>query len=223
MTAPLDILTKINELVTYLVEAGLSNDQRLAFQRRSGDNTYSITFQNAESISVALKKDRSYDDIYLDLLAGRVYNAKMLDGALIQMMYTISNDVLQSHRLAFFPSPYLDEFQNQPEIYLKDEIYADVIARNIVTFPIRFDYDIREDRHRELVHPKSHLTLGQYRRCRIPVTAPLNPGQFIDFILRNFYHTAFDKYADDLPSHGSSFVDSILSSERNIIHVTVPK
>ena len=222
MATPLNILTKINELVTYLVKIGLSNDQQYAFQKRSGDDTYIITFDNADLISTALK-DQPYDDIYLELLTKRVYNVKMLDGALIQMLYTISDRALQSHRLSFFPSPYLDEFQNNPEVYSSDEIYADVIARNIVTFPIRFDYDIGDDSFKELSHPKSHLTLGQYKHCRIPVTSPINPGQFIDFILRNFYHTAFNRYADSLPAHGESFAETISSLERSVVHVSIPR
>ena len=62
----------------------------------------------------------------------------MLDGALIQMTYEFSDKKLRRHRLAFFPSPHLEEFQNNPDIYLDDEIYADVVAKNIVSFPVRF-------------------------------------------------------------------------------------
>lgn len=100
------------------------------------------------------------------------YNMRMLDGALIHMMYRFRNNQLEAHRLAFFPSPFLGEFQNNPEIYLEDEIYAEVIMRNIVPFPLRFDFDCREEVVVEMYHPKSHLTLGQYQNCRIPVSSP---------------------------------------------------
>ena len=99
---------------------------------------------------------------------------------------------------------------------MEDEIYADVIARNIVPFPVRFDYDGRDGIHEELAHPKSHLTLGQYENCRIPVTSPMTPFWFVDFILRNFYHTAFGRYADKLPPCGDSFGESILPAERGV-------
>ena len=111
--------------------------------------------------------------------------------------------MLQRHRLAFFSSPHLDDFQNDPEVYLDDELYADVVARSVVSFPLRFDYHDRGDQ--ELVHPKSHLTLGQYRNCRIPVSAPMSPFWFMDFVLRNFYHTAFLRYADRLPRQSDGF------------------
>jgi hypothetical protein len=57
----------------------------------------------------------------------------------------------------------LEEFQNNPDVYLEDELYADVIAKCNVPF--------------------SYLTLGHYENCRIPVTAPLTPHWSIDFIL----------------------------------------
>lgn len=141
----------------------------------------------------------AYDEIYQHLREVRAFNVKMLDGALMQMMYLFADGVVRRHRLAFFPAPHLEEFQNNQEIYLDDEIDADVVARNVVPFPVRFDYDARVDR-RDAAHPLSHLTLGQYRNCRIPVSAPVTPSRFVDFILRNFYHTAFIRYADRLPT-----------------------
>ena len=148
---------------------------------------------------------------------------KMADGALIQMTYAFKREHLEQHRLAFFPSPSLEMFQNSPELYLDDEIYADIIAKNIVPFPLRFDFDARDELHAELEHPKSHLTLGQYKNCRIPVSAPLSPYRFMDFILRNFYNTAHGKYSDKLkPSATSGFEESISAKEKKIVYLQVP-
>lgn len=222
VSSPGRIEQQINKLIGYLLEAGLSNSQRFVFRRSHPDDLEEVTsFPDDGYVSEALK-NRPYDEIYRSLVERRAYTAKMLDGALVQMTYLFSGGVLQRHRLAFFPAPSLEEFQNNPDIYLEDEIYADVVAKNIVPFPIRFDYDNREGIHAELEHPKSHLTLGQYRNCRIPVTAPAPPSWFIDFVLRNFYHTAFARYAENLPSGGDSFAESILPAERNVIHVAIP-
>ena len=221
MLSPVQVEDQINQLVAYLVQTSLSDSQHYAFRRPLRDNFEEVTFRNAGYISGALK-DRAYDSIYRELAERGAYTAKMLDGALIQMMYIFSGVTLERHRLAFFPAPHLEEFQNDPDIYLEDEIYADIISRGKVPFPIRFDYDARSDVHVKLEHPKSHLTLGQYKNCRIPVTAPMTPFWFIDFVLRNFYHTAFAKYADELPSCGGSFVESILPEERGVVHISVP-
>lgn len=221
MPTPNQIEKQINGLVRYLVKTGLADDQRSAFQRSGRGNLVQVTFDAAEHVSVALR-DRSYNQIYQYLIQERAYNVKMLDGALIQLMYAFAGGTLQRHRLAFFSAPHLEEFQNNPDIYQEDEIYADVISRNIVPFPIRFDYDARDDRHQELVHPKSHLSLGQYENCRIPVTAPMTPFWFIDFILRNFYHTASARHAEGLPEPDGLFAESILPVERAVVHMTVP-
>ena len=222
MLSSAQIEGQINQLVAYLVQTSLSDSQHYAFRRPLRNNIEEVTFRNANYVSGALK-DRAYDSIYHELAERGAYTAKMLDGALIQMMYMFSGVTLERHRLAFFPAPHLDEFQNNPDIYLEDEIYADIISKGKVPFPVRFDYDARSGVHVKLEHPKSHLTLGQYRNCRIPVTAPMTPFWFIDFVLRNFYHTAFARYADELPSCDGSFAESILPDERRIVHIAIPE
>lgn len=218
---PNQVRDQINKLVRYLIEVGLADDQNFAIQRTVRGGLVETTFPKAEEISIALR-NRSYGEIYEHLNKKRAYNVKLPDGAMLQMMYVFSSATLRRHRLAFFPSPYLEEFQNNPDIYHNEEIYADVVARNIVSFPIRIEYDARDGSHQELIHPKSHMTLGQYENCRIPVTAPITPIRFVDFILRNFYHTAFNLYADKLPKFCGAFPESIACSERGVVHVVVP-
>ncbi len=221
MPTPNQIEKQINELTRYLVEKSLADAQCFAFQRSIRGGFVEVTFQNAEHVSIALK-NLPYKEVYEHLVQRDAYNVKMLDGALIQMMYSFADTTLQRHRLAFFSAPHLEDFQRDPDIYLYDEIYSDVVGKNIVPFPVRFDYDARIDHHQELVHPKSHLSLGQYEHCRIPVTAPMTPFWFIDFILRNFYHIASARYADGLPAQGGPFEESILPAERDVVHMVVP-
>jgi hypothetical protein len=95
--------------------------------------------------------------------------------------------------------------------------------KNIVPFPLRFDFDSRTEVVRELEHPISHLSLGQYENCRIPVSAALTPFHFICFVLRNFYHTAYTKYCNDITSYAREcFLPTLFESEREVIHVMVP-
>lgn len=215
------IAAEINRLVSYLVETGLADDQRFALQKTVDGNLHEVTFQGSEHVPFALR-NRPYEEIYQHLMQQRAYNVKMLDGALIQMMYTFGGEGLRRHRLAFFSAPHLEDFQNEPEIYLDDELYADVVAKSVVSFPLRFDYHDGQGGE-ELVHPKAHLTLGQYRNCRIPVTAPMSPFWFMDFVLRNFYHTAFQKFADRLPRQSDNFAPSIRQEEQAIVHLSIPE
>ena len=220
MPTHVQVKNQIDAILRYLVETSLADDQQFPLvRRRSG--VYAVTFKGAEYVSIAMK-DREYKEIYDYLVGERAYNVKLLDGAVIQMMYVFNGNGIQRHRLAFFPSPYLENFQNDPEIYLEDEIYSDVIARNLVPFPLRFDFDGRDGIYEEIVHPKSHLTLGQYEKCRIPVTAPLTPYWFISFILRNFYNTAYNRYSENLPVLKGVFAESIFATERDLIHIQLP-
>ena len=214
-------MQQVNRIVSYLVEISLVDDQNFAFIRDKTEGRQEVVFEGS-GISVAALKDRSYEETYRILSESRSYNMRMLDGALVQMMYEFSGGSLLRHRLAFFPSPNLEEFQNNPEIYEKDEVFADIVAREIVRFPVRFDYDDGKHSEKDIGHPLSHLTLGEYQNCRIPVTSPLTPSWFMDFIVRNFYHTAAKKYADGLPKFSMIFVETISSEERDVIHVTVP-
>jgi len=142
----------------------------------------------------------------------------MLDGAMLQMVYEFAGRELVRHRLAFLPSPNLLDFQNDPELYVEELMYADVVENGVVTVPLRFDYDGRDGVAIELDHPLSHLTLGQYSGCRIPVTAGVTPHAFIDFVLRGFYKTA----ASSIGAPVVRFPECISAGERQVVHVGTP-
>jgi hypothetical protein len=218
---PKSVQRQIDDLVSKLIELGLSDDQNATVLKQTAKTTFEIRLPGGFTISTALR-DRSYEEVYEELAMARAYNLRLLDGAMVQMMYEFQDGALLRHRLAFFPSPRLTPFQESPEVYLQDALFVEIVSRRIVPFPFRFDFDTRKGKFAELVHPKCHLTLGQYEDCRIPVTAPLTPRWFIDFILRNFYHTAFDQYAEKLPRHSTLFGTSIFPKEQEIIHVIAP-
>ena len=221
MKIPNQILHEINNCILFLMNEGLVDDQNFAVFREVGKLT-KITVSCEFDLSV-IRKNISYHDLYLRVLDQRVYNVKMCDGALIQMFYEFSKQQLLRHRLAFLPSFYLDEFQKSPDTYIKDEVYGDVVARKILPYPFRFDYDDRQGMSNSLKHPSSHLTLGQYQRCRIPVSAPLTPHWFFDFVLRNFYQTSDRNYADEMVPSCPSFDESLYPQERKKIHLLIPK
>ena len=191
--------------------------QRNAFQRLTDGNIIEILFEGSSQVSIA-SKNIQYNDIYHHFINRRAFNVKMLDGGLIQMMYKFVDRSLRMHRLAFFPAPHLEGFEEDPSIYLNDEIFGDVVTRNIVPFPLRFDYCSEHC----IDHPKSHLTLGQHKNCRIPVTAPVTPFRFIDFILRHFYPTAFSKHKRKLPFFRGGFPQTIRPFEFDTLHITIP-
>ena len=217
MITPEQIRKQVESLTIDLIKYSLCEEQKYPSLRKESFNISKIDFGKID-LSIVLK-NRAYKEIYNELLKTQAYNLKMIDGALIQLMYKFQKDSLQSHRLAFFPSPYLEKFQNNPKIYEEDCIYADIIKKNIVPFPIRFDFDCRKNVVKDREHPQSHLTLGQYNNCRIPVSAPLTPSIFIDFILRNFYNTAFKQYSNRINKFNNYFTDTISTTEKALTHI----
>ena len=216
------VCAEINELVTYLVEVGLADDQNLAYQAPADGRNIAVTFPNTASFA-ALLKDRPYADAYEEQRAARAFNVRMLDGAIIQISYefTQSGDLVR-YRLAFLPSPNLLEYQNNAEIYAEELLYADVVDKRVVTVPVRFDFDARTGVAESVNHPMSHLTLGQYSNCRIPAQAPLTPTLFIEFVLSSFYNTALASVSASMPRHNHRFGPCITVEESQIIHVGVP-
>lgn len=179
------ICQQINNITSCLIREGLSVEQNFP-SVRSIDGKYIVSFQNDNNICKALKNE-SYEVIYDKLEKTKSYNIKLIDGALIQFMYVCSRKKLISHRLAYMPSPFIEAYKNAQEIYGADLLYGDIVRDSITPFPIRFDYSENLQDFREFYHSKSHLTLGEFDYCRIPVLGPVNPYSFISFILKHFY------------------------------------
>ncbi len=211
----------IDSLIAELIGKGLCDDSNFSAIRTYG-NAEEITFSGSEHVSIALG-DIEYSDIYNELNGKRSFNMKLIDGALIQMMYRLDENAnLKQHRLAFYPSPTLLPFQDDPDAYIRDDLFIDIIQRRIVPFPLRFDFDTREDVHIDMTHPISHLTLGDVKDCRIPVSAALTPRWFIEFVLSNFYQTGDHDFIAGLPRHKIAFPSSITDNEKKLMHMIVP-
>lgn len=215
------IYDQINKLTIELIESGLCDAQNFPAMKNYSGNVIEISVKSEES-SIFLKSI-PYSDMFNNLNQKNSFNIKMLDGALLTFQYRFVNDKIVAHRLSYLPAPDLDAFQSQPELYLEDVIYADVVDKRVVSVPIRFDYDSDESVFEPVQHPISHLTLGQYKNCRIPVSGALTPFQFILFVINNFYHTAFEKYSENFTVFKDCFEESIFDEERELIHLNTPK
>ncbi|WP_413469461.1 DUF2290 domain-containing protein [Qipengyuania gaetbuli] len=212
------IVNQINDIISTLVKEGLSDHQTFPSQKTSGEQTL-ITIGDSPDLSVSLR-DLPYHEVYHALRSSVSYHIRMLDGGLIQFLYTFEKGSLAKHRLALFPSPILEIFDSDPELYMKDELFADIVGKHSVKFPVRFDFSADPKDHKDPDHPRSHLTLGQYKGCRIPVQAPLTPYRFIQFVLRNFYNSVYFSCDFDKRAIDYKFSDSITEGERNLSFIS---
>lgn len=214
---PSEAFKEIQSLTGQLISTGLCIDQNFPALQQDG-NIAEVTFGSTIDLSVTLK-NISYAEAYTVLIANRSFNLKMIDGGIIQLLYKFENNKLLRHRLAFFPSPDLLEYQNNSEIYESDELYGDVVERNVVTVPMRFDFD--PSAGVDYDHPISHMTIGQYKNCRIPVSGGITPFFFVNFILRAFYNTPFRKFCSELTEGIQTFEPTITERERRHLHLRV--
>lgn len=221
MPTPNQIKSQIDRIVSFLIEKGLSADQNFAYRRAGSGNLVTITFEGADSISHGMG-NTPYEEIYQLLIDARAFNVRMAAGGLLQMEYEFSGNTIRRHRLAFFSAPYNQEIQSSPEVQFEEQSIFTVLPPNLVPFPVRFDFAAESDPKEKTPHPKSHLTLGQYEDCRIPVSAPLNPNMFVDFILRNFYYNAFIPSEPSFPRSNARFLPTILDKEQQLLHLVIP-
>ncbi|WP_026023472.1 MULTISPECIES: DUF2290 domain-containing protein [Lysinibacillus] len=208
---------EIDNIISKLIEVGLCVNQNFTSDKMIGNNKV-ISWGQIKDLSIVMK-NVDYEDIYKVLEEEGNYNIKLIDGSLIQMMYTFnSNDEIISHRLGFFPSINLSPFEKDPEVYYEFDIYADILKKNVLPTIFRFDFDLDDSLFQELDHSKSHLTFGQVENCRIPVRGPISPNRFMDFILRNFYHKAMKQYniCFDFMDY---FSRTITTNEENLIYI----
>lgn len=209
----------LTDLVSELIGKGLADDQNFPMVRQTSEQLWEVSFSGAEHVSIAMS-DIDYKIIYDELVEKRSFSVKLIDGGLVQLMYRFENSTLVKHRLTYYPSPSLRPFHDDPESYMRDEIFLEIVSRRIIPFPLRFDFDI--EAAKDILHPCCHLTLGDVKGCRIPVGAPLTPRQFIEFVVRNFYQTEKHDFVSSFPKHKLHFEPSITASERNLVHIAIP-
>ncbi|WP_157981068.1 DUF2290 domain-containing protein [Pseudidiomarina insulisalsae] len=205
-------------MITRLTTGSLSVQFKFPSEKRSGDL---IEYGGLKALrESAVMKSIPYKDIYDSLIENDAFHVKLIDGSLMSFQYAFfaNSGKLAKHRLLFFPSPKLPEYDSNYKDYLENDLYIDAMEPSLVKFPVRFDFDPKYQK--SPFHPASHLTLGQYKNCRIPVSMPVSPRKFTLFIIRNFYHTNYRQYKNmyDKKDKFVTPVGTITSLERDISH-----
>lgn len=221
MPRPNQIRQQIQTLADELIASGLCLEANPPVLRTGRRGIEQIGFAQDARSGRAMRKYMDYEKTYQTLAASGIFNMALRDGALIQMQYEFLNRRITRHRLAFNPSPYAPrEFPKADSAFRSSFDFTAIPDKSGTPIPFRFDFD--EPNAIDLEHPKSHLTLGQSEFCRIPVSAPLMPVQFMDFVLRNFYPSALRPAADGMATTSVSFPASITERERLVLHIQVP-
>lgn len=177
------VLRELKKITQELIRCGLAEEYNFPIVRQTD-----IVWEKYQDISLYLK-NMEYATIYNEIEKNHNYNIKLPDGGIIQLMYRFNGrgTELLSHRLGYYPSPSYEIYQNDAELYDADYIYGDILNKDVLPVIIRADYT-REPEKSEVHHPYSHITLGGYKNCRIPVDRPISPMKFVGFIMEHFYY-----------------------------------
>ena len=213
-----DTCDEINAITGKLIENGICDSQKFARLKQVSATQAEVSFDASANFSKILR-NIPYTEMYEEIKREQDYNIALADGALIQLQYVFEGEEVIKHRLAFLPSPDLTAYQNDPEIYESDVIFAEVVAKNVVTTPIRFDFD--RDSFVADEHPMAHCTIGQYKNCRIPVSSAVSPYRFFEFILGSFYNTAYRDFGAILGTSGILHPSTITRNEQQKIHINL--
>ncbi len=90
-----------------------------------------LVWERFKNLSFALKNER-YEVLYKECLKEGDYSIVLIDGAIIQMKYRFYKDDVIEHVLAFYPSPYFERYQDNPEDFMEthfsgDEFFSEIL------------------------------------------------------------------------------------------------
>ncbi|MCR4575076.1 MAG: DUF2290 domain-containing protein [Lentisphaeria bacterium] len=212
----------IKNILTELMNKSLCIDQNLP-SKRNIESEIIIDSGKHENddfrTSYLMKNNVKYEDIYNYCLKHRHFICQMFDGSLIQIMYVIKNKNIAKHSLSYFPNPDALNFITENKDIINDDYCEDINVNNIVRFPLRFDYNTTVTNS----EPYSHLTLGSYKNCRIPVSSPLLPRHFFDFIFKFFYNVAYCKSGINITKNEICLPYTLTEDQKQDFHIFIPK
>lgn len=211
------LASEVKSLTLQLIDIGLVDDYNDVVSSNLRNHRWRVGQAGAD-MSLVLKK-QPYEKVYEEVARSGGFALRMLDGGLLQFDYGGHRQKIEKHRLAYLPAPDLEPYQNDPELYFGEYHFVDVVGHQVMPVPTRFDFDAAAAK--DVAHPTSHLTLGQYLHCRIPVSRALTPSEFVNFILGSFYSTP-NRPHERLPLKTHIVEETITENERGDIHVLIP-
>ncbi|MFS9040364.1 DUF2290 domain-containing protein [Streptococcus parasanguinis] len=170
-------------------------------------NSYSEEFKKTSLVGNSI-------EIYEKAIEFQDYNLFLPeDGSIFQ--FSIDG---RSIRFAYFERPYnsvtYQEFLKFSDISYEEcgDMFYEEYNQYLIESPQKehitnFRYDYSEIEYHEVIHPVSHLHIGQNNNVRIPLSKILLPSSFVMFIIKQVYWEKFKEYSQN----NISFIDDYIS------------
>lgn len=190
---PKRFFQSIQNTLDLLTENGLTIFHNYpVYQERSGE--INITWPN--HVPGRHNCEPSFGKIaqYRGIVKTGAYTCLLFDGAMVRAAYSFEDDLLVSHSLLWWPSPFLIEASDLELGGVLDifDLYADSNGWHEqiqMRSPVRFDFDVKNAADE---HPASHLHM-QSGKCRLFVDSLVCFNRFIKFVFRNFYPDTYNQ------------------------------
>ena len=196
-----------NDAKKILKKYNIKFEENIIKVQKDFKNSYSEEFQKTSLVGNSI-------EIYEHALEFQDYNLFLPeDGSIFQ--FSIDGG---SIRFAYFERPYNSmtyqeflKFSNISYEEYGDEFYEDY-NQYLIESPQKehitnFRYDYSENEYHEVIHPVSHLHIGQNNNVRIPLSKVLLPSSFVMFIIKQVYWEKFKEYSQN----NISFIDDYIS------------
>ena len=107
------VFQELKKITQELIRCGLAEEYNVPIIKQTD-----IVWGNFKDVSLYLK-NMDYSKIYSEMERDHNYNIKLPDGGILQLMYRFNGrgTELQSHRLAYYPSPSYEIYQNDADLY----------------------------------------------------------------------------------------------------------
>ena len=167
-----------------------------------------------------------YEKSYIQMARINDFSFIMFDGAIIQCYFKFKDKNLVRQNMSFYQSPFRKPFDLYPESYFTgSDDHARFLLMSDLGSVIHFRFDYDPVNFKEYFHPRTHLHLGMFENCRIPVLRPLCVLSFFDFIIKNFYSELYAAFNAHLKKFKGLFKErcypeTITPLEKNTLHIS---
>lgn len=207
------LLKEYTVLSNILYQKQLILDANPFSSQQTGPEQLALTWSGKNaSNSILFDNKKSCSELLDTIRPERQYTFLLYDKSIIQAEYQIKKDKIIKARLLFIKlQSKVWSFEELSEFADISNGIDEILSEDFGTPTIiRIDYD--PENHIDGHHPASHCTLNNVKECRIPMKSIISLGQFVEFILKQFYNIELPYFEK------ASFDTTITKLESTMIH-----
>jgi len=194
----------INLITGWLIKNNLTIEENFQYKDIGTKRIIAPKLTSNQNYFNVSKKTPKYVSEFCKIIENSNFSFKLFDHSIIQCLYTFDGPDLIKQKFCYFefPTGFDDIFSNDAP---NTNSSLSEINQNHWGIPTHLRIDFDPERYDSVLHPKTHLSLGGNRDCRIPTSSPIKLIDFIEFVVKNFYHQHWNSLCEFLTINRSNF------------------